>query len=246
MTAAPPFPAGPYTADLSFDPARVAKELLRPEFTGTLQGLYREAKSLEFLAHLLGSLEGAELAGPAELSRRVLAKVEEARDRLVSDLRNPPGLHDLAGFSLWVGDRKQCIFEYAGADPELMDAVLRWTNESGGCSERLSQNYRSRPELVELCSSLFAAAFASHGFEPEDVIVKPHRPSDDGLSSLPPVGLWWLEGREQDAIVRPCFRGSRGRGEGSLSGRAPRRIPGRGLPGDAREIRGGASRIRGA
>lgn len=80
-----------------FDPARVAKELLRPEFTGTLQGLYREAKSLEFLAHLLGSLEGAELAGPAELSRRVLAKVEEARDRLVSDLRNPPGLHDLAG-----------------------------------------------------------------------------------------------------------------------------------------------------
>lgn len=83
-------------AKARFDPARIANELLRPDFTGPLLGLYREAKSLEFLAHLLGSLEGSAVAGPAELSRRVLTKVEEARDRLVSDLRNPPGLHELA------------------------------------------------------------------------------------------------------------------------------------------------------
>lgn len=79
-----------------FDPVRVANELLRPTFTGSLMSLHRESKSLEFLVHLLGSLDGAPPAGAEELSRRVLARVEEARDRLVSDLRNPPGLHDLA------------------------------------------------------------------------------------------------------------------------------------------------------
>jgi AraC-like DNA-binding protein len=80
-----------------FDPARIANDLLRPDFAGSLMSLYREAKSLEFLTHLLGSLESAMPAGPVDLSKRVLTKVEEARDRLVSDLRNPPGLHDLAG-----------------------------------------------------------------------------------------------------------------------------------------------------
>lgn len=80
-----------------FDPVRVANDLLRPTFAGPLMGLYRESKSLEFLAHLLGSLDGTPLPETEELTRRVLARVEEARDRLVSDLRNPPGLHDLAG-----------------------------------------------------------------------------------------------------------------------------------------------------
>jgi AraC-like DNA-binding protein len=83
-------------AKARFDPARTAVELLRPDFVGPLAGLYREAKSLEFLAQLLGSMEGTAVAAPAELSRRTLAKVEEARDRLVSDLRSPPGLHQLA------------------------------------------------------------------------------------------------------------------------------------------------------
>lgn len=79
-----------------FDPVRVANELLRPSFTGSLMGLYRESKSLEFLVHLLGSLEGQPPSETEELTRRVLVRVEEARDRLISDLRNPPGLHDLA------------------------------------------------------------------------------------------------------------------------------------------------------
>ena len=46
-------------------------------------------------------------------------------------------LHALAGRSLWVGDRKQCIFEYAGADPVLMDAVAGWVERDGGSAGAL-------------------------------------------------------------------------------------------------------------
>jgi ATP-dependent exoDNAse (exonuclease V) beta subunit len=95
--------------------------------------------------------------------------------------------------STWVGDRKQCIFEYAGADPVLMDAVADWVERAGGRSERLGDNHRSRPELVRACSELFAAALARHGFRREEVTVTPVRKAHEGLTELPPLGAWLLD-----------------------------------------------------
>ncbi|WP_219827707.1 hypothetical protein [Salmonella enterica] len=81
----------------------------------------------------------------------------------------------LAGRSVWVGDRKQCIFEYAGADPALMDAVASWVEQAGGTRDRLRDNHRSRPELVAMCSALFATALEQHGFSRDEVAVTPVR-----------------------------------------------------------------------
>ncbi|MBX3259467.1 MAG: UvrD-helicase domain-containing protein [Labilithrix sp.] len=130
----------------------------------------------------------------AELARRLrFVVVDEFQDTSPIQLALFVRLHSLAGRSVWVGDRKQCIFEYAGADPILMDAVTGWVEREGGARDRLSDNHRSRPELVHACSELFAAALAQHGFTREEVVVRPRRPARDELAELPPIALWALD-----------------------------------------------------
>lgn len=127
----------------------------------------------------------------AELARRLeLVVVDEFQDTSPIQLALFVRMHALAGRSVWVGDRKQCIFEYAGADPRLMDDVAAWVASSGGARDRLEKNWRSRSELVGLCNALFSAALARHGFSQDEVTVAPVR---GARSDLPPVGVWWLE-----------------------------------------------------
>ncbi len=129
-----------------------------------------------------------------ELKGRLrLLVVDEFQDTSPVQLALFVRLHQIAGRSTWVGDRKQCIFEFAGADPSLMEAVTKWAADSGGQTPQLDSNWRSRPELVEACSTLFAAAFARHGYRPDEVVVKAERTTPKRLAALPPVGLWRLE-----------------------------------------------------
>ncbi|HEX3852841.1 MAG TPA: UvrD-helicase domain-containing protein [Polyangiaceae bacterium] len=135
-----------------------------------------------------------------------LLVVDEFQDTSPIQLALFMKLHGLCGRSVWVGDQKQCIFEYAGADPQLMDAVTRWATASGGKREFLTKNYRSRPELVQATSLLFAAAFAAHGFSAEEVVTSAHRDPSEELAGLPPCGLWWLKGQEQTALAEGVAR----------------------------------------
>lgn len=129
-----------------------------------------------------------------ELRQRLeLVVVDELQDTSPVQLALFLGLHRHAGRSMWVGDPKQCIFEFAGADPVLMQSVTDWVAKNGGTIERLVKSYRSRPELVDFCSQLFAGAFATQGLGPEDVVVTANRETPDRLSNLPALGLWTLE-----------------------------------------------------
>lgn len=131
----------------------------------------------------------------AELAARLrFVVVDEFQDTSPIQLALFVRLHALAGKSVWVGDRKQCIFEYAGADPALMDAVSRWVQTNGGAREHLTRNHRSRPELVAACSELFAAALEHHGFARSEVVVEPARPPFESRATLPPFGLFHLAG----------------------------------------------------
>src|ERR1019366_554846 len=99
-----------------------------------------------------------------ELRERIrLLVIDEFQDTSPVQLALFVRLHALADRSTWVGDRKQCIFEFAGADPTLMEALAKWVDDEGGTIQQLPMNRRSRPELVDACSHLFAAAFARHG-----------------------------------------------------------------------------------
>ncbi len=140
--------------------------------------------------------------GVAEVLRErlKLLVVDEFQDTSPIQLALFMKLHGLAGRSVWVGDRKQCIFEYAGADPLLMDAVTRWVTESSGQREMLNVNYRSRPELVEACSELFAAALSRHGFSRDEVAVSGKRTTPPELAKLPPFGLWAIDEKKSNEL----------------------------------------------
>ncbi len=138
----------------------------------------------------------------AELRERLqLLVVDEFQDTSPIQLALFMRLHDLCGRSVWVGDRKQCIFEYAGADPTLMDAVARWVLENGGQGERLEQNHRSRRELVSFNNSLFSTALAPQGYAVAEVVTAAARETHGGLASLTALGLWWLEGDDAQALA---------------------------------------------
>ncbi len=152
---------------------------------------------VDMLDSALSLIEHPRVKG--ELATRLrFTLVDEFQDTSPIQLALFVKLHAFTGRSVWVGDRKQCIFEYAGADPLLMDAVAGWVAQSGGRREVLPGNYRSRRELVTACSELFTSAMGRHGFARDEVAVEARREEPDELAALPPMGLWYLEGKNKE------------------------------------------------
>ena len=151
---------------------------------------------LDLAWHVIGRPEVA-----AELRASLgLVVVDELQDSNPLQLALFTRLHGLAGRSVWVGDPKQCIFEWNGADPSLVDVVLAsmkasvspsaaLSGASGDEIERLAVNRRSRPELVSAVSELFASAFGAHGMHPDEVRVSAFRTDPEGVATLPPLGI---------------------------------------------------------
>ena len=67
-------------------------------------------------------------------------------------------LSRLAKHSIWVGDPKQSIYGFRGAEPALMHAIIRAT---GGIKDKniLKKSWRSRPDLVHAVNAIFTKAF---------------------------------------------------------------------------------------
>lgn len=76
----------------------------------------------------------------------------------------------LAKHSIWVGDPKQSIYGFRGAEPALMQAIIRAT---GGVRPEniLQKSWRSRPDLVHAANAIFTRAFAD--MPPEQVLLEP-------------------------------------------------------------------------
>jgi ATP-dependent helicase/nuclease subunit A len=161
---------------------------------------------VDMLERALGLLDRPEVA--RELAERLgIVVVDEFQDTSPIQLDLFLRLHQLTHRSTWVGDRKQCIFEFAGADPQLMDSVTRWVADHGGSSEQLPFNFRSRPELVALCSELFTHALAPHGYARNEVAVSPRREIPSELAQLPPLGIFSLATRNVAEQATALARG---------------------------------------
>lgn len=87
-----------------------------------------------------------------------LLLVDEFQDTSPIELDIFLQLSQLAKHSIWVGDPKQSIYGFRGADPALMQAVIA---ASGGVKDEniLKKSWRSRPDLVHAVNAIFTRAF---------------------------------------------------------------------------------------
>ncbi|HRI61645.1 MAG TPA: UvrD-helicase domain-containing protein, partial [Saprospiraceae bacterium] len=76
----------------------------------------------------------------------------------------------LAKHSIWVGDPKQSIYGFRGAEPALMRAIIQAT---GGVRDEniLKKSWRSRPDIVYATNAIFTRAFSD--MPVEQVVLEP-------------------------------------------------------------------------
>ncbi len=127
-----------------------------------------------------------------------LVLVDEFQDTSPIQLELFLALAGLAKRSVWVGDQKQAIYGFRDTDPALMDAAIDGIVQRFGAGglETLKYSWRSRPELVDLSSQVFAAAFEPHGVLRERVLLAAKR-TEDGPALGPVVERWNLQSKNQ-------------------------------------------------
>jgi ATP-dependent helicase/nuclease subunit A len=129
-----------------------------------------------------------------------LLLVDEFQDTSPIQLALFMRLASLVPDTLFVGDPKQAIYGFRGADPELVaavaDAIARETGTSPG---KLALNRRSRPGLVTLANAVFSTALPPLGIPAEQVTVSAHR--QDVAGQRDPVALWRVAGSRAETAA---------------------------------------------
>lgn len=108
-----------------------------------------------------------------------LLLVDEFQDTSPLQLDNFLQLSGLAAKSIWVGDPKQSIYGFRGADPKLMQAIIDQVGVGEG--DILKKSYRSRRGLVVAVNAIFTKAFEQI---PKELIPlePPQDPEPEGLT----------------------------------------------------------------
>ncbi|MFZ4580190.1 MAG: UvrD-helicase domain-containing protein, partial [Myxococcota bacterium] len=132
---------------------------------------YKRARGLFDFADLevwlLRLLQDPQLA-PRVASRFDLVVVDEFQDTNPIQLEIFLRLGALVRDSWWVGDDKQAIYGFRGADASLVRAV--WAHSPQATHEKLPKNYRSQAGLVRFVNQIFADPLPGCALEP-------HRPA---------------------------------------------------------------------
>ena len=120
-----------------------------------------------------------------------LMMVDEFQDSSPIQLEIFELLSDMMEQSYWVGDPKQSIYGFRGADVELVKETTQLFSETDNPShlikDRLDKSWRSRHDLVELINSCFIKAFKDVIIE-DDVRLHPQRNESDKFSF--PLAHW--------------------------------------------------------
>lgn len=108
-----------------------------------------------------------------------LLLVDEFQDTNPIQLQIFLKLTQIAKQAIWVGDPKQSIYGFRGADPALMEAVINSTDNI----ENLPNSWRSRADLVNGVNGLFVEAFGET-MPPERIALIPAYDKDKEPESL--------------------------------------------------------------
>jgi ATP-dependent helicase/nuclease subunit A len=176
---------------------------------GAYQEYKRELGVLDFVdqeVHCLDLLENPLVV--ERLKENVeLVMVDEFHDTSPIQLAIFLRLAEIAPRSIWVGDQKQSIYGFRGADPALMDVIIEALL---GKKEphTLSHSWRSVAPLVEATSNLFAEAFVPSGFPEARVRLTPSPESDPDWKE-PVFERWILGSRNRKNDVKSVANGIR-------------------------------------
>ncbi|MDR2314030.1 MAG: UvrD-helicase domain-containing protein [Spirochaetaceae bacterium] len=106
------------------------------------------------------------------LQRDLVALLAENEDRLEQGLPAPGQL--APGKVFYVGDEKQSIYRFRGADVSVFRGLAAQTGHSLG----LSRNYRSHPMLIRAFNLIFGGRREKDGPEPGEGVFLPGAPAD--------------------------------------------------------------------
>lgn len=124
-----------------------------------------------------------------------LMMVDEFQDSSPIQLSIFKKLSDLIKHSYWVGDPKQSIYGFRGADVSLVNDLIKLFDDEKEKQENglnlysLPKSYRSRSKLVNLVNGCFTRAF--NGII-NNVELEPARQDEEGLSE--PLAHWNCSG----------------------------------------------------
>ncbi|MBL7829368.1 MAG: UvrD-helicase domain-containing protein [Saprospiraceae bacterium] len=109
-------------------------------------------------------------------------------------------LSQLAQHSIWVGDPKQSIYGFRGADPALMKAIV---DASGGIKPEniLKDSWRSRPDVVYAINAIFERAFPD--LTREQIVLNPAFGREKELPGTGPALIHWHFRSELDERRTP-------------------------------------------
>ncbi len=121
--------------------------------------------------------------------------VDEFQDSSPLQVALFTALSDVVEASTWVGDPKQAIYAFRGADTALTQAAFAGViGDLTIAPEALTTSYRSRDGVIRFVNAAFAPAFDRMGLAAEQHAFSKTVRSDDGFDR-PPLGLWPVSGR---------------------------------------------------
>lgn len=126
--------------------------------------------------------------------------VDEFQDTSPLQLEIFLELTKFVGKAVWVGDFKQSIYGFRGADSNGIRSVLSQIEEDGATTERLQTSFRSRKELVDFTNQVFAHSMASSGLSQGDVCIDSVKREEVELNG-DPVRVWWLSGKTENERI---------------------------------------------
>lgn len=123
--------------------------------------------------------------------------VDEFQDSSPLQLAVFTALSGLVQESTWVGDPKQAIYGFRGADTDLTQAAFAGAAACGDEADILAMSWRSRERIIELSNALFTPAFERMGLPRESHAFTGTHRSEVGFDRTA-LGWWTLTGKVEE------------------------------------------------